>query len=163
MARLSTVLNTTELTTERVHAYWDALSDLPMDGVVGACAHLARYWSPTPVERFPVPATIRAAVRLYRDAQRALVATRPSGTLPAHTETSNDEALAHLHAILAMLEAKSAMPQGPRLRTLARTAAEHEALRASGQENPPDPTRWLPLREETDQHPHTPERSPYGK
>lgn len=137
-----------ELNELKLEVYWNALADLRIDGVVGACEHLARHWSPTYTERFPVPATIREAVRQYRADQRALAPAAGHVAIPARTETPDEEALAHLHDIVAMLDAKMDMQHASRVVPAELDPEEREALIARGQLNPPDPKRWLPLVED---------------
>jgi hypothetical protein len=162
MVKLSTAFPI-ELNELKLEVYWDALSDLRIDGIVGACQHLARHWSPTYAERFPVPATIREAVRQYREAQRALGPSSTAVVIPARTETPDEEALAHLHDIVAMLDAKMEMRQGPRPAAAGLDPEEREALIAAGQLNPPDPRRWLPLVDEDGRPYHHQKESDHGE
>ena len=68
MLKLS-MASSTELNEFKLEIYWEALSDLPMEGVVLACCHLARHWTPAPHERFPTPGDQRD-VRMVREGQR---------------------------------------------------------------------------------------------
>jgi hypothetical protein len=133
MTRLSTALNTIELTTERLAVYWDALCDLRIDGVVYACGHLARHWEPEYKERFPVPATIRRYVHSYREEQQQLTAAKARALLPAQTETTDEEALATIRDIIAMLDEKMDMRNVKRDSAATRLDARRVELLAQAQ------------------------------
>jgi hypothetical protein len=107
MAQLSMALNTIQFTDQHLDAYWTALSDLRIDGVLAACDHLARHFTPRSYERFPVPATIREHVYVYRKEQQQLA--RAQALLPAPDAVPDEEALAHVREILAMLDTKMEM------------------------------------------------------
>jgi hypothetical protein len=132
MNRLSMALNTVELTTDRLAVYWDALSDLRIDGVIAACEHLARHFKPDYKERFPVPATIREEVYIYRKEQQELA--RAQALLPAPNAVPDAEALVHVRDILAMLDTKMDMRQAARTADGAALAQRKAALLAQAQD-----------------------------
>ena len=127
MTQLSMALNTIELTTERLAAYWDALSDLRIDGVTAACSHLARHFKPDYKERFPVPATIREQAYEYRRDQQQLAQAQARALLPATTIVPDEEALAHIRSILDMLDAKMDMQSATALQDARKVQAARKA------------------------------------
>jgi hypothetical protein len=124
-------LNTIELKKEHLDAYWTALSDLGIEGVVAACAHLARHFKPTYAERFPVPATIREEVYAYHREQHQR--QRVQALLPPPDVAPDEEALAHIAGIVAMLEAKMDMKHAARDSAAARLEARKIELLAQSQ------------------------------
>jgi hypothetical protein len=133
MTRLSTALNTTELTTERLAVYWDALCDLRIDGVVYACGHLARHWEPEYKERFPVPGTIRRYVQSYREEQQQLASAHVRALLPA-AAVPDEEALANIRDIITMLDEKMDMRYAQRASAAARLEERKTELLTQAQQ-----------------------------
>jgi hypothetical protein len=136
MTRLSTALNTVELTTERLAVYWDALCDLRIDGVVYACEHLARHFVPDYKERFPVPATIREQAYIYRKEQQELAQAQElqaRAFLPVAV-APDAEALATIRDIITMLDEKMDMQNAKKASAAAQREERKAELLAQAQE-----------------------------
>jgi hypothetical protein len=136
MAQLSRALNTIELTKDHIDVYWKALSDLGIDGVLAACDHLARHFIPDYKERFPVPGTIREQVVAYRQEQRQVAqasALQQRALLPEAATVPDDEALANIRDIIAMLDEKMDMRNVQRDSAATRLDARRVELLAQSQ------------------------------
>jgi hypothetical protein len=124
-------LNTIELTNQHLDVYWSALSDLGIDGVLAACDHLARHFIPDYKERFPVPGTIREQVVAYRHEQRQVAQAK--ALLPAAPSVPDEEALANIRDIIAMLDEKMDMRNVQRDSAATRLDARRVELLAQSQ------------------------------
>src|ERR1041385_2629171 len=102
MKRLSTV-STLDLTGERVATCGDALCALPIESVLGASQHAARYWRPTPHERFPAPLTVREYAAAYREQRKQHAAREAEKRLPQWSTTPDGVGLTAIRDILRSL------------------------------------------------------------
>jgi hypothetical protein len=95
--RLSTAFRT-ELSDLRLETYWDALEDLPMEGLRWACLHAVKY-----AEKFPTPLVLREYSGYYREQQLQHAARQAEKYLPQWSSTPDTVGIQAIRDILHLL------------------------------------------------------------
>ena len=97
MKTLSTTFNI-ELTEMRLHTYWGALRDFPLDAVQWATVQAIKE-----EPHFPVPLTLRQYARQYRESKLQQAEQHARKQLTQWSETPDEEGVKAIRKVLQML------------------------------------------------------------